>query len=856
MRYTAERLSQIRFPLGGIGSGCISLAGNGALVDFEVFNNPNKRSLNGYSGFAIRAERDGKVLDARVLQTDFPAPYMGEHLRNAPLHSGYGFGPSGKTLAGLRHFSGLEFIGEFPTATLRFQDDSFPGLVRMEATSPFIPLMHDDSSLPVAMFEITVENNSDEDVEYTLYSFLSNPFVAGVSQNRAVNGGVVLGCDEACALPKEDRGELCILSDAPGARTQTHWYRGGWCDGIEMFVRDLYASGPLKPRDYGAEPHPTGSLFDAATVAVQLALGKGASGKAKFLISWSFPLRGNTWNPASDGPKTLWKNHYATRFGGAFLSARYAMNEWDRLISGTRMFKEALHGSTLPEEAIDAISANLSVLRSPTVMRLPDGSLYGFEGCIEDTGCCEGSCTHVWNYQYALPMLFPALERSMRELDYRHNQREDGRMSFRLMLPLGRERMDFRACVDGQMGGVIKTYREFKLCGDVDWLRALWPSVKRSLEYAWAPTNEDQWDPAASGVITGRQHHTLDMELFGPNAWLQGFYLAALAAAAEMSDVLGEAEDAGRYRELFARGYAYTDQNLFQGEHFVQAADLADGSVLQRYRGQSEADDMMLDSYWNAEAGQLKYQIGQGCAIDQVVAGWHARLCSLPRVFDEAKEKSALRALYENNFVRMRDIDNTWRNYALNDERGLVICTWPEGASKPAVPLTYASECMTGFEYQAACHMILSGLVDEGLSVVRAVRDRYDGEKRNPWNEIECGSNYARSMASYSLLLALSGFSFDLYRGRIGFDPVFTDRPFRCFFSAGSGWGEVLIDRDRLELHVLHGELLLSRLGCPGVAREATIGGSGCSFCTEAKDIVFAQPVSIRPGSPLAVLLG
>ena len=120
----------------------------------------------------------------------------------------------------------------------------------------------------------------------------------------------------------------------------------------------------------------------------------------------------------------------------------------------------------------------------------------------------------------------------MRELDYKYNLRDDGGMPFRLQLPLGSEMWKFRPCVDGQFGGVIKVYREWKISGDTEWMRRLWPSVKKSIEFAWAETNEDLWDPEKKGVITGRQHHTLDMELFGPNSWLTGFYLAALKAGA------------------------------------------------------------------------------------------------------------------------------------------------------------------------------------------------------------------------------------------------------------------------------------------------------------------------------------
>ena len=171
----------------------------------------------------------------------------------------------------------------------------------------------------------------------------------------------------------------------------------------------------------------------------------------------------------------------------------------------------------------------------------------------------------------------------MRDLEYRYSQREDGSVAFRLMLPLGRERYNFRACVDGHMGGVIKVYREFKICGDINWLQGKWEAVKKSLEFAWAATNEDLWDADKDGVLEGRQHHTLDMELFGPSAWLQGFYQAALKAGSEIAELLGHKEEAREWRSLFEKGKAWTDRYLFNGEYYEQRVDLSDKTLLEKY---------------------------------------------------------------------------------------------------------------------------------------------------------------------------------------------------------------------------------------------------------------------------------
>lgn len=815
--FKGEKTREIRFPLGGIGSGSVGLAGNGKLIDWEIFNRPNKRSINGFSHFAVKAERDGKVLDARVLNGDMQAPFVGEYIRGGPLHSGYGFGPESQTMAGMPHFEEVEFRGEFPLAGMSLSDSAFPGQVELIAFNPFIPLQEDDSSIPAAFFEWELENTENIPISYTLCLSAGNPIptekivyqYSEITQEQENSVHMIkLGSNQYD--PEHPQfGDITIATNAEDISYQEYWYRGGWCDNLEMFWHDFNQPGRLNNRQY-QEDEPPKLRKDTASLAAHAELKPGEKKKFRFIISWSFPNMTNYWNPDTVSNNS-WKNYYATLFEDSRASAKYAFDHWDRLYGDTLKFKEAVFSTTLPDVVKDAVSANLSVIKSSTCLRLTDGSFYGFEGTIEHVGCCEGSCTHVWNYAYALPFLFPSLERSMRNLDYKYNSREDGRMSFRLMLPIGRERSDFHACADGQFGGVIKAYRDWKISGDTDWLRSIWPEVKQSIEYAWADSNEDKWDPDKKGVLVGRQHHTLDMELYGPNSWLSGFYLAALKAGAEMAAFLGDQSTTDEYNRIYQKGKEWVDEHLFNGEYYVQQLDLKDKAILDPF-GEST-----VRNYWNKELGEIKYQIAEGCAIDQVVAQWHANLCGLGEIFDQDQTRTALKSLYRDNFKsNMRREANTWRLFSLNDEGGLVICTWPKEGSKPGIPLTYNSETMTGFEYQAASHMIQEGLVEEGLSIVQAIRDRYDGEKRNPWSEIECGSNYARSMASYSLLQAFSGFEYNMVEGMIGFNPVqMADDKFRVFWSLDMGWGIFEMNPGQIHLQVLSGKLDLKVLKLP-----------------------------------------
>src|SRR6185369_11236940 len=192
---------------------------------------------------------------------------------------------------------------------------------------------------------------------------------------------------------------------------------------------------------------------------------------------------------------------------------------------------------------------------------------------------------------------------------------------------------------------------------------------------------------------------------------------------------------------------------------------------------------------------------GTGCEIDQVMGQSWAFQVGLPRVFPARETLSALRALWRYNFTPdagpYRDVYKAGRWYAMPGEAGLLMCTFPRSdwdyarakGKGPDWAAGYFNECMNGFEYQVASHMIAEGMIMEGLAVTRAVHDRYHASRRNPWNEVECGDHYARSMASYGIFLAAAGFEHHGPQGHIGFAPRVTPEDFRAAFTTAEGWG-------------------------------------------------------------------
>ncbi len=798
MIYTGEYTKEISFPIGGIGTGSFGIAGNGSFVDWEILNRPSKGSVWDDSHIAVKAKRADGTIVVKILNSDLEKDLTGQYSKKT--FGGFGFGPNAGTMCGLPHFRNCSFKGEFPIAELTFSDDDFPAKVILTVFNPFIPMDADNSSIPAGFFKIEFLNLAEEPVEYTAVFSMRNPFKNSINKNVKHGSYNILHLTTDLDKESVKYGDISILTDAENSEIQQYWYRGNWSDGRDVFVYELLREDKLINRVYK-----TSGAGDVGSVAAHMLIEGLERKSIKFILSWNVPNNVNYWDNNNKG-KT-WKNYYAVIFPTSVESAVYSLEEFEMLYKRTQKFKDTLFHSTIDQTVIEAVSATLSVLKSPAVFRLEDGSFYGWEGVHEEEGSCEGTCQHVWNYAYALCFLFPDLERSIRENEFKYCTDENGKTYFRMPLPrdAGKPESSIltgnRPCLDGQMGTVIKTYREWKMSGDTPWLKSVWPTVKKILSYAWNEENRDRWDFNKDGVLEGRQHHTLDVELFGPSAWLQGFYLGALKAAKEMAEYLGDISAAIEYSALFEGGYHWTKENLFNGEYFIQKVDLKDKGITDGFH--------CSDYYWYEETGEIKYQIGNGCEIDQLCGQWHANLCGLGNLFDPEQVKIALNSLYKYNFKSsMRDVTNTWRIFALNDEGGTIMCSFPQ--DMPTIPLSYHTEVMTGFEYALAGLFISEGMEEEGLTMIRAIRDRYDGKKRNPWNEIECGSNYARAMASYALLPICSGFLFDLPNKMIGFNPLHKEE-FQCFFSAGTAWGSIIWRKHQMGILIEEGSLELDK---------------------------------------------
>jgi len=847
--FTGQALSEIAFPLGGIGTGTVSLGGRGQLRDWEIFGRPGKGKTLPFTFFAIWAKRGNEKPVTRLLERKLLPPYPG------------GFGTPQNLLSGVARLDEATFRGEYPFAWIDFEDRTLPLKVSLEGWNPFIPLNDRDSSIPVAIFRWTLKNPSEQPVAASVAATLFNPIgtdgknfgneLFGQNLNEYVEEPELRGLRlSSQKVPPESAyfGTMALATTWKDLDVQTRWYRGGWWDHAHLFWDDFADDGRVQSIT-DAEPSPPnrsdiGALVLHATVPAQ------GEVTLPVFLTWHFPNRENYWNSEPEVKGKVMRNFVATQFKDAWDAAGYTVRQLERLEKETRLWHEALFGSTLPDYVLDAVSSQASIIRTNTCLRLDDGSFFAFEGCGDEGGCCWMNCTHVWNYEQALAHLFPNLERRMRETDFLHNTREDGSMAFRSLIPLGPYLWKFKPAADGQMGTVMKAYREWKLSGDTEWLRKIWPGVQRALEFAWA--KERGWDPNQDGVMEGEQHNTYDIEFYGPNTMMGSLYLGALRAAEEMAKALGQENTAGHYRALFEKGRARLERELWKGEYYIQKVEVLPGIDLPEHLRSPE------NPAWP------KYQYGEGCLSDQLLGQWFAHVVGLGYLLEPERVKKAVHSIFKNNWRKpIGEFSNVQRVYALNDEAGLLLCSWPKG-NRPALPFVYSDEVWTGIEYQVAAHLIYEGFVDEGLAIVRGVRDRYDGTRRNPWDEVECGHHYARAMASWSVLLALSGYEYDGVKGHLGFSPRWQSKRFQCFWSTGSGWGifaqEAKGGKLKARVDVKYGALRLSSFSLPSRGKEsATVKANQKEIeaMAEIRDgmvvLRFAEPVEVTAGGVIEV---
>jgi len=777
--WSGGQLSYIGMPVGGIACGQLYLAGDGRLWLWDIFK-------SNYS----RENVKGLKLDLMTMGGHYTKPVDSDggiySSRNgANVEQGFAIrikSKSGNQLRTLdkKGFPEVTFRGEWPIGHVTYVDNDCPVNVQMEAFSPFIPLDAKNSALPATVLSFIIKNNGDSTAEIGLAGWLQNatcPYdnEAGLGQRR-----------NTLLLQHGLHTLHCEVKPIAGKGLETHHGYGSMALSLISVNANSVFGNPSLKQSFSEEEFSTPFVSNASiseeldkklvgSIGQNFSLAPGQQQTLTFLLTWYFPLhqekeKGEEMTRIKDFSDL--NRHYKPWFLGAADVAVFISDNYESLIGNTKKWNQTWYNSTLPLWLLDRTMIPTDALATQTVHWFDNGRFWGWEG-VE---CCGGTCTHVWNYAQAMSRLFPQLEKGLREqVDYGIAfNTSTGAIGYR-------GEINLNPAMDGLAGTILRTWREHTMTSDNAFLQRVWPNTKKAIK--WLIYH----DSNLQGIIEGAQKNTLDAKWYGPMGWISSVYCAALCAGEQMAAEMGDKAFADTCRMIADKGYVNIPERLFNGEYFIHIPPDFD--------------------HINAN---------KGCHIDQVLGQSWALQVGLPRVLPKAETESALNSIWKYNFttdaggyaINHKAIKGH-RIYAKEGEAGLVMTTWPHGGDSLAVPGMmekkedfetwlgaggYFDECMTGFEYQVAAHMIYEGkpcseMVKHGLAIARAIHDRYSPEKRNPYNEIECGDHYARAMAAYGVYLAVCGFKYHGPNGIIGFDPKISPENFRSAFITAEGWG-------------------------------------------------------------------
>jgi uncharacterized protein (DUF608 family) len=818
----------VALPLGGIGTGTVALAADGSLRQWQLHNIGNHLGTLPFSFFALRLSCVEPPYDAlRILQAPVPdaepTPLVNDD--HVPRWQR-------DLLAEVSGVTATQFDATYPFGRVRYLDDDLPVDLELEAFTPLVPLDVERSSLPAALFTFTLRNTSVDTLHGTVAGALQNAVgwdgvtpIDGVTAagyggntNRLVRepGWTSLVLENHTLAPDAaGAGQMVLAAASEEATALTQWTRPeeflaylrsrGEADlkgGASVTGADWRRTGPVVAT--GASP--SGQTWNGG-LGVPFLLAPGEELSIRFVLAWTFPNRYVNFDqfgpvhPDRERSRFWLGNAYTTRFADAQQVVRAVAADWDALHRDTASWTSVLTESTLDDATVEHLAAQLAYVRSPTCFQAADGRFFGFEGVLGAStpmwngafgGSCPLNCTHVWNYAQAVAAFFPALERNMRETEFDVMQAPEGYLPHRVVAPTYLPQLwdvtiggPDEPALDGMLGAVLKTYREYRHGAGIDWLRDYWARLVRLLDHV-----EESWDPEDTGILRGEQPSTHDINLRGANPFMGGLWLAALRAAEEMARLLGDAGRAEHYRRRFEHSSRRYDELLFNGDYYAQV--LASG----------ERSD---------------HQWGSGCLADQLFGQWWAHQLDLGHVLPPEHVRSALRAIVRNNLrTDFHDLDHGFRVFANGDDAGLVLCSWPNGG-RPDVPVRYADEVWTGVEAQLAAHCYREGLDTEGRQVLDALWRRYDGRRRNPYNEIECGDHYVRAMAGWSVLQAMTGYQYDAGTGVLRL----AARPGHAVpFLTDAAWGLLRFQDDDTILVTCHG----GRLDLAALEVEAALG--------------------------------
>jgi uncharacterized protein (DUF608 family) len=766
-----NELPYIGMPVGGIQCGTMYLGGDGRLWLWDIFN-ANQEGID-----PREVEWDTDLHVGKKVRSRDGSAYVKPAKDIRPVEQGFAF----KITIGDRtvikkmeaeDWDEIIFEATYPMAKVRYIDKQLPIEISADVYSPFIALDEKNSGLPTTIYSFQIKNKSKLQVKVSILGWLENKVCLRSALeteqrvNKAISEPNFASVECQLQLFAQERvsaadfGTMGIMALNPKSTAQTDFT-------LPISETSFTRSNLSKSAKPIHETH-------LASVASEVVVRPNATQTAHFALAWHFPNL--QLNQVIEGHGRF----YNTLFASVTEVMRYVRTHFGTLSGKSHLWRETWYDSSLPWWFLERTFLNISTLATTTAHRFESGRFYAWEG----VGCCQGTCTHVWQYAQAMGRIFPALEKDTRKrVDLGLSLQPDGMIWYRGEVAKS-------PAIDGQAGTILRIYREHQMSADDTFLHSNWDKIKRATQFVIAQ------DRNGDGMEDTPLENTLDAVWDGEISWLVGLCIAAVKAGEQMATEMNDREFAQQCAEYVAKGRRNMEQNLFNGEYFIHRPDAVKGR-------------QKLGSYNTSH-------------IDQVYGQSWAHQVGLGRILDRDKTLSALRSLWKYNFTP--DVGPYikehvgGRPYALAGDGGMIMNTNPKNEARPygedvTWQIGYFHECMSGFEHQVASHLMAEGMIDESLILTRMIHDRYHAAKRNPFNEIECSDHYARAMASFGTFITACGFEYHGPKGYIRFAPRMGADDFKAPFTSAEGWGtyqqKQQQTRMKAEIHVKYGALRL-----------------------------------------------
>jgi non-lysosomal glucosylceramidase len=822
--------------LGGIGTGWFELRHDGCFYNWMIMNNkplnlgePIKDFEDSMLFFVVRYQEAGGEPKMKLLQVEpeYGAASIVDH-------------PHYYVFPWLDGIDRIQYDATVPFINMRYSDDEMPFEIEMTAWSPFIPNNVKDSALPAALFDFKVISKTSKQVDVMLMASMRNVtsydrpekhYAARATEGKGYRG-YEMWCDN---VPKTHSSTGTMAMASVDKRGSSYYL--GW-EHRHPYYEIALRESRLPDIDDTAGRHKRdekGNIIEAlgycnSTVAVSKRLnGRGKSFDHSFVMGWHFPNRYAQLMGTQKQDRKISKrnegHYYDNYFDNAADVVDYVVENRNQLRKDTQEFHDAYYDSTAPQYVLDQVNSHLNTYRTSSWLT-KDGNFGILEGLDPYRAYAGLGTTDVAQYgSVPTAALFPELDRALIHA-HRSHQQPNGVVIHSIQ-------RNFREFAANEATGkrldmpsqyAFRALRAYIWSGDKKYLEDIWPSIKMTLDYVLRERDMNgDLLPDMEGVMCSYDN----FPMYGVASYVASQWLAAVAAARDAAEVLGDTEAEERYAEVLEKGAKVFEEKLWNGEYYRLCND---------------------------EGGE-NGEVDEGCLSDQIIGLWTAHQINAPHFLKKSRVKKALRSVMKRNF---------------HPDYGLRNCSWPEDEFLHAIDentwVDQANTCWSGVELAFASFLFFEGMWREGLKVVKNVDDRYR-KSGMYFDHLEFGGHYFRPMSAWAIVNGMLGLK--IAHGTYVFDPQMPEKEQRLFFAYYGGYGHYERQKDgrgwKVTLEADSGNLALKEihLGLPDKAKEPkriSLNGKMLSqkkyeATVEGKTLIvrFPRGISVRQGKNLSV---